>query len=268
MRPSKKLSFYYLVYGISFVLLLLCLFAIMFNIESSTSHLETKLWRRSLEDIVDQPYSLQIAEMKDQRVDFLNELTQFFYNFYENTIIYKTKLSNFMFKRQIVLRRLERTGIQVHDLSVLPNDLLENYNMKPHPNNIEGPALSLKQFPFSRVLTFKAPDFGRFVSIGDRNDVYLLCSATIRLTSNDRSVVVQAHITEASETKDKSNYLHFKLHRHQPTVIQLHRILKIRDLRIAKIMVSGIAKHNLEIDNVEAVCMSFKDVRAIESIKK
>ena len=263
MRASKKLSFYYLIFGLSFASLILCLFAIMSNIESSTSHLETKLWRRSLEDIVDQPYSLKIAEMKDQRVDFLNELTQFFYNFYENTIIYKTKLSNFMLKRKTVLRRFERTGIEVFDLAVLPNDLLENYNMKSQTGNFEGTELSVRQFPFSRVLTFKAPDFGRFVSIGERNDVYLLCSARIRLTSNEKSVVVQARITESSENKDKASFLHFKLHRFQPTVIQLHRILKIRDLRVAKIMVGGIATNNLEIDNVEAVCMSFKDVRAI-----
>jgi len=265
MLASRKLSFYYLLYGLSFTLLLVCLFGIMYSIESSTSNLEVKLWKRSLEDIVDLDYSLQIAEMKDQRVDFLNELTQFFYHFYQNTIIYKTKLSTFMQKRKMVLKRLEHTGIQVHDLAVLPNELLENYNMKPHPKNLNGPLSSLKQFPFSRVLTFKATDFGQFVSIGERDDVYLLCSARIRLTSHEKSAVVQAHITEVSEQPDSVSYLHFKLHQYQPTIIQIHRILKIRDLRVARIMVSGIAKNNLEVDNVEAVCMSFKDVRAVES---
>ena len=265
MNLNKKLSLYYSAFALGFLTLILGIFAIMYSIEGFTSYLEFKLWRRNLGDIVDKPYELKIEDRKEERIDFLVELTQFFYNFHENTVLYKEKLEDFMFRRETIRQRIERTDMHYHSLNVLPNHELEEYTMKPHALNYKNEAgTGKKQFPFSQMLAFGKKELQYFSEIGRRNDVYLICSARIKATAKARSALIRAQITELNENPEEANYIHFRLHKGLTKTMTLNRVIRLRDVRKARILVNGIASRFIEIEKVEAACISFSDVRAIE----
>lgn len=262
MENRKKLSIFYFIFGIGFLFLLLCIFGIMCNIEGTTSHLEFKLHRRNLEDIADKNYVLDIEDKKDERVDFLVELTKFFYNFHKKTMYYKKRLEDFMQDRKVILNRLEKTDIKIYDLSIIPNQKLPKYKMKTNPKNLPGETPKFrKQFPFSKVLKFSNKDLKYSTTMFERSDIFLLCMAQIKVTSIDRSITIKAQITEWKETPEKVNFMQFYIKKDQPEIIQLHRIIRIRDMQKAKILISGLSSHPLEVDKVEASCLTFFDMR-------
>jgi hypothetical protein len=129
MEPKKKISLAYLIFILAFAGLGLFIYALMNNIEAATTHLEIKLHRRNLGDIVDKNYETQKMEYSTETIPFLNSLTDFFDDFHENTTEYKKKLEEFMDKRKKVLTRLEKSNINVYNLSVLPNSDIPHYEM-------------------------------------------------------------------------------------------------------------------------------------------
>ena len=131
MEPSKKIRLIYFVFVAGFAALGLFVYLLMSSIEATTSYLEFRLHRRNLGDIVDRDYTPKKEEYKDEEVQFLNELTDFFFDFEENTIKYKKMLEDFMDKRRVILKRLELSNINVYDLSVVPNSEIPFYDMKP-----------------------------------------------------------------------------------------------------------------------------------------
>ena len=267
MRAFKKLSLYYFSFGIGFTFLMLGIFAIMCSIEGMTSLLEDKLSKRNLGDIADHDYNLDVVEPKDERVDFLNSLTDFFYLFHENTMDFKNRLDNFMMERTVILERFNRTDIKFHNMTIVPNKYIDSYIMKPRLiQELNGSIEQRKQFPFSKLLVFDKNDLSFFAKDSERNHVYLVCSARIRLTSNERTTTFKAHITEYSEKAENSNYMHFKIQKGESRTFQINRVMAIKDMRKAKIFVNGISPNNLDVQNVEAFCISFTDLKKIENI--
>ena len=147
MGPHKKLKFYYLTFAFGFTFLVMGIFLIMSSIESMTSRLEDKIAKRNLEDIADKDYQLDIKEPKDERVDFLNNLTDFFEMFHENTIEFKNRLMHFMMDRKITLTRFNRTDIKFHNMTIVPNKDIPSYIMKPRGVGNEVESTKRKQFP-------------------------------------------------------------------------------------------------------------------------
>ena len=135
MRAEKKLNIYYFIFGISLTGLVMGIFMIMSSIDSTTSLLERKLVRRNLFDIADKDYKLNVQEPKEERVDFLNSLTDFFFEFHENTMNYRRRLSDFMSQRTEILQRFNRTNILFHNMTIIPNLEISKYLMKQKVSN-------------------------------------------------------------------------------------------------------------------------------------
>jgi hypothetical protein len=265
MTPKRKITFYYASFAAGLLVLLVGIFGVMYSIESFTSYLEVKLWRRNLGDIVDQKYYLEIEERKDTRVEFLVELTKFFNNFHENTVDYKRKLEDFMMRRERIRQRLDRTNMRSHNMTIVPNELLdEGYVMKPHTGNTHSlTATGKKQFPFSQILTFGQQDLQYYEDVGKRNDVYLMCTARVLAIAKDKSTVIKAQISEWNEKVEDAKYIRFRIRRNFPKVLILNRVLRLRDVRRARIVINGIAAKPIVVQKVEAECVSFTDVRAL-----
>lgn len=90
----------------------------MFKIESGTTALENSIRYRDLSYIVDQDYTLEKKKHKDDNIEFLNELTEFFYTFHKKNTYFKKKLDYFMEKRDLFIKRFGDTDIQIYDLTV------------------------------------------------------------------------------------------------------------------------------------------------------
>ena len=262
MQTGLKLSFYYFLFGALLTGVVFMIFGLMHSTESFTSEIEHRLWRRNLGDIVDLNYHLNIEDRKDEKVPFLVDLTEFFYAFHTKTIEFKKRMDNFMAQRKVIIDRLDHTGMEVHEMSVIPNSELSTYDMNPRamkPNSVIED--KRKQFPFSRVLAFNEEYFNFREEIGKRNDLFLMCTARIKLMVKKKSITAKAQISEYYEDMDKENYLHFLLTKNEPKIITLNRVLRIRDKRQARIFINGLAQRKIEVMNVEASCVSFIDVR-------
>ena len=68
----------------SLIVLISIMYFVMVKIEGTTTMLENHIIKRNLSYTVDKDYSLKkIATDPNQTIDFLNNLTDFFYNFHE-----------------------------------------------------------------------------------------------------------------------------------------------------------------------------------------
>ena len=86
MEVKKKLSAWYFMTVFSLVLLITIVYLAMSKIESTTSALEEHIRLRNFSYIVDKDYSLEKTMKKSEQIDFLNDLTDFFYTFHEKTV--------------------------------------------------------------------------------------------------------------------------------------------------------------------------------------
>ena len=94
------------------------IFLVMYKIESGTSAVENSIRYRNLSYIVDKDYSLEKKKHRDDNIEFLNELTEFFYTFHKKNMYFKGKMDYFMEKRDLFLDRFKNTDIQIYDLTV------------------------------------------------------------------------------------------------------------------------------------------------------
>jgi hypothetical protein len=264
MDPRKKISLMYFVFIMGFACLGLFVYLLMNNIEATTSYLELRLHRRNLGDIVDQNYELDKEKHKDEEIELLNNLTDFFYEFHENTVKYKKQLEDFMEKRGKILKRLEMSNINVYNLSVLPNSEIPYYEMAPpvekhiikeKENSLtKKKSVIVKQFPFSRHLKFS-----KRVMRQKNSNIYLLCSARISLSTKLQSRFY-ANIVEAREEFSKESFMKFKPTSSGKIIFNLNRVIFIQNLSSARIIIKGYSSSPMKVDKVEAYCLNFDDM--------
>lgn len=114
----------------SLIMLVTIMYFVMVKIENTTTMLENHIIKRDLSYTVDKDYSLQKVKTKDQTVMFLNNLTDFFFNFHEQTVNYKKELEEFMNKRTDILNRFNSSSINIYDMTVIPDDSSTIYTLR------------------------------------------------------------------------------------------------------------------------------------------
>ena len=264
MDARKKLSLLYFVFIMGLTTLGALIFVLMNSIESTTTNLELRLHRRSLSDIVDKDYSADKESYKDETIEVLNNLSDFFYSFHENTVEYQKLLSEFMAKRKTILKRLEMSNINVYDLTIMPNSEIPHYVIKSETinesSNLRGGYAQFtrkqkaRQIPFSRYLKFSKRVMRQKNAI-----MYLLCSARISLYS-ETGARFHANIVEANEPFDRKKYLKFRPRPGSRKVYNLNRVIVIQNMESARIVIRGHSSEPLRIDKVEAYCLNFDDM--------
>ncbi len=264
MDARKKLSLLYFVFIMGFASLGTLIYVLMNSIELTTSYLELRLHRRNLGDIVDKEYSATKETFKVEEIPFLNELTDFFAEFHDNTVEYEKLLAKFMEDRKKILKRLEMSNINVYDLTVIPNSEIPNYTMKTETieetKTLRGGFAKItrtqkaKQVPFSRYLKFS-----KRVMRQKNANIYLLCSARISAYSESGSRFF-ANIAEANEPFNKKAYMKFRPHPASKLIFNLNRVMLIQNMSSARIVIRGYSVEPLRIDKVEAYCLNFDDM--------
>lgn len=119
MKAQKKqLSIWFIILSSLMLFFVILIFLVMYKIETATSSIETSIRYRNLGYIVDKDYSLEKKKHKEDNIEFLNELTEFFYTFHKKNMYFKEKLDYFMDKRDLFIKRFKNTGIKIYDLTV------------------------------------------------------------------------------------------------------------------------------------------------------
>ncbi len=131
--------------------------------------------------IVDNDYSLEKMKKKNFKIDFLNSLTDFFYDFHVSAIHIKDELEKFDEKRANVIKRFNNSSIDVYDLTVVPNSDNHSYQFNPRPladlKSYEKKLdKSFRQIPFTRVLKFTEN-----IIENQSSNIFFLCSSRIEV---------------------------------------------------------------------------------------
>ena len=137
MKTKVKISVLYSAIFLSLVTLSGVFYICMRRINNTTTMLEDHIRDRNLTYIVDKDYELNINVHKWETINFLNSLTEFFSDFYQNNILFRKLFSKFMMQRSNILHRLRKSNITIYDLSVLPNPSLERYVYNPVKQDLD-----------------------------------------------------------------------------------------------------------------------------------
>lgn len=121
MLKKSKLQTWYFMIIFTLIILITIMYVIMSKIENTTTMLENHIRKRNLSYTVDKDYSLQKVQTKDETITFLNNLTEFFTNFHDQTVNYKKELEEFMERRKEILDRFNQSSIQIYDMSIVPD---------------------------------------------------------------------------------------------------------------------------------------------------
>ncbi len=238
----------------------------MNKLEAYTTMLENHIYRRNLSYIVDKDYKLEKSKVKSETVVFLNKLTEFFYNFHENTVFYKKELEKFMEERKDVLYRFNQSSINFYDLTVVPNNEISHYDFIPRPiKNIEkyNKKLSknLRQIPFSRILKFKKKDI---IELADK--AYFLCFARIAISA-ESTVKFKMGFVSDQDTITMDDLMPFTL-KQKSNIFNINKILKIKNSQRTRILLKGFSDKKMQINKIEAQCINFNDVKDQNELKK
>ena len=91
MEVKRKLGTWYFMIISCLILLSGIVYFVMCKIEAVTTKLENHIYRRNLSYIVDKDYYLEKEVEEKQTVNFLNDLTDFFFDFQSCILVYKEK---------------------------------------------------------------------------------------------------------------------------------------------------------------------------------
>lgn len=253
MHKNQKLCTWYFLIVMSFTVLCSLVFLVMNKIERVTSRLEARIYRRNLSYIVDQDYELNKKKDKDEPIEFLNELTDFFYLFHEKTIEFKQQLETFMSKRNRIIYRFNGSNINIYDLTVVPNKQIKEYELRKHIVPIgENPKKYVKQIPFSRQLKFRRNDVTRFES-----NMFFMCTARIAVSSSVHATLSISFLS----TEDNINTNEFMKYRivKKTLNISMNRIILMSNPKNFRIVIKGYSDKLVKLHKVEAYCMNFND---------
>ena len=254
MNQNKKLSTWYFLLIMAFVLLGTLIFLVMNKIESITTRLESRIYKRNLGYIVDKDYEVKKEKHDDKPIEVLNELTDFFFLFHENTVTFNQQLSTFMAKRDHVIYRFNSSSINIYDLTVVPNKEVKHYDLKEHILPPEQhPADYIKQIPFSRQLKFKHSDYRRF-----KSKMYFMCTARLSVSAAENTVL-HASFMSTNDVFDERDIMEYKISKTKIN-ITMNRIIYMKSPRNFRIFLKGYTNSLLRLHMVEAYCMNFNDV--------
>ena len=258
MNQNKKLSTWYFFLIMSFTILCTLIFLVMNKIERIATRLENRIYRRNLSYIVDKDYEVQKEKHSDQPIEFLNELTDFFYEFHEKTVDFEKKLSTFMARRNHIRYRFSNSSINIYDLTVVPNKEVKHYDLKEHivPYGRD-PNTYMKQIPFSRQLKFKDKDIGHF-----RDQMYFMCTARISVSST-QSTTLHAGFLSTEDNSKAKDLMSYKITKTTAN-ITMNRIIHISNPRSFRVFLKGYTNKLLRLHKVEAYCMNFNDLNKEE----
>lgn len=115
---KKQLSIWFIILSSLMLFFVTMIFLVMYKIETGTTSIEDSIRYRNLSYIVDKDYSLEKKKHKEDNIEFLNELTEFFYTFHKKNMYFKQKLDYFMEKRDLFIKRFKNTGISIYEMTV------------------------------------------------------------------------------------------------------------------------------------------------------
>lgn len=261
MHQNKKLCTSYFLIIMSFTILCALVFLVMNKIERIASRLETRIYRRDLSHIIDKDYSQKKEKKYDDSDQFLNELTDFYFKFSENTISYKKQLDTFMEKRNNVIYRFNSSSIKIYDLTVIPNKNVKQYELKEHAVPIgQDPLKYIKQIPFSRQMKFKSKDARAL-----KKNIFFMCTARLSVSSSRRGMLYASFVSTEDQITPK-DLMPYKIHKNV-TNININRIIRMNKPKNFRIMIKGYTSKIMKLHKVEAYCMNFTDVNNEEVSK-
>ena len=266
IRNKKNLRAWYFLFIFALLFLITIVYIIMNKIESTTTMLEIHVHRRNLSYIVDKDYKLEKTKKKSETVVFLNELTEFFYTFHENTVFYKKELDEFMDKRKEVLNRFNQSSINFYDLTVVPNSEISSYEFVPRPIENVGKykkqlSKNLKQIAFSRILKFKKKDMLNMLGKS-----YFLCSARISISGETGTNFNIGFVSDQENVTSKS-LMPYRL-KTKKKIFSINRILEIKNSLRSKVVIKGYSERRFTINKVQAHCINFNDIEEMKKKKK
>lgn len=254
MHKNQKLCTWYLIIIMTCVALSAGVFLVMNKIERVATRLETRIYRRDLSAIVDQDYALDKKQHSDKPIEFLNALTDFFYNFHENTVDYKRQLETFMTKRGHIVHRFNNSNVKVFDLTVVTHRRAEDYELRQHlvPVNSD-PRLVLKQLPFSRQLKFRNKDARRLAS-----NMLFACTARLAVSSL-QIATLNVNFVSSEEPVNVQEFMEYRIVK-TAVNITMNRIIRMNRPKNFRIVVKGFSNKLVKLHKVEAYCVNFNDV--------
>lgn len=268
MNQNKKLSTWYFLLIMSFTVLCTMIFLVMNKLERVATRLETRIYRRNLSYIVDKDYEVKKEKHEDHTIEVLNELTEFFYQFHENTVEFKNQLKTFNSRRNHVIYRFNKSSINIYDLTVVPNKEVKHYDLKEHvlaPG--ENAKDRIKQIPFSRQLKLK----NKYVK-NVKKGTYFICTARLAVSSTYNTTLYASFMS----SKTKFNHRDLMPYKVSKTItnISMNKIMFMEDPRLDKnshqnfrIFLKGYTDKLLRLHKVEAYCINFNDVNNEEVSK-
>ena len=265
-KDKKNVRAWYFIFIFSLLFLITIVFIIMNKIESTTTMLEIHIHRRNLSYIVDKDYKLEKTKQKSETVVFLNELTEFFFTFHENTVFYKKELDTFMDQRKEVLDRFNQSSINFYDLTVVPNSEISTYKFVPRPvENVDKYkkklSKNLKQIAFSRILKFRKKDMMKMFGKS-----YFMCSARISISGEVGTHFNVGFVSDQDDVSQDS-LMPYKL-KTQKKIFSINRILEIKNSLNSKVVIKGYSDKVFTINKVQAHCINFNDIGEKKKKKK
>ena len=153
----------------------------------------------------------------------MNNLTEFFYTFHEQTVNYKKELEQFMEMRKHILDRFNASSINIYDMTVIPDDPNSVFTIENKPGTqkmevVEKINRNFQQIPFTRTIKFKKEDIEM---MGD--NLYFLCSARLSFVIKKKIHLKLGIVTdtERMKVKDLVDYVIVD----KDAVIMLNRII-------------------------------------------
>jgi hypothetical protein len=258
MKTEKKLTSWYFLLVFSLILLVTVIYSVMNKIEGFTTTLENHIKYRDLSYIVDKTYTLEKKKQNDQGIQFLNNLTDFFYNFHETIIYFKRELDLFVKKRKDIIYRFNQSSIHFYDLTAIPNESLDEYTFKKsmafeNQKDKKSP-LAYRQIPFTKTLTFKRKDMKKLSTLS-----FFLCFARISVRSDNKVSLNLSFLSDQEEVNDSTFMTYRIVDKH--SIFNVNKIIKLKNASKAKIFLKGYANKEIKIDKVKAYCINFNDVK-------
>lgn len=250
MNKRHLTSIYFFAYVGSLAIVVIFVYLIMERIETATTLIETKIKTRDIVDVVDNDYKLDMVTVKPDENEFLNELTEFFFRYHQNSKKYRQKLSRFGEHRRKVLKRFTVSNIKYYDLSTAPNPQYPTFviDFKIFKE------IKRRSVPFTNFINMNSSDLK--MSQARR---YFICTGRIGVTAYE-DMPLEVQIIDESESDDQLHYMKYYLLRYEDSIINLNRIIPLRHKRSTKLRVIIRATEPIKITKTDVSCVLFEDV--------
>jgi hypothetical protein len=250
MNKRHLTAIYYFAYVGSLSVVILFVYLIMDRIETATTLIETKIRNRDIVDVIDNEYKLDLVTVKPDESLFLNELTDFFFEYHQNSKRFRTKLSRFGDYRQRVLHRFNQSKIQHFDMSTPIPRLYPSFVM----DFSLYPEATVRSVAFTQAVRMQG-----YPSKSFPRRRYFICSGRVAITSFD-DAQIEVQIRDLAEAEDSAVFMKYYLIRNEDYIVNLNRLMSLKGNRKVDITVQIKSHVAIKINKSEVSCTLLEDV--------